>query len=199
MAKNEKKPIHERIEDLKKQIVATTDKHQVKKLLDQLLTLQRRADVVPSELTIPVSEIQDELDFGAYSIKRTIRGILFTCKGGFSTFVESRMTAVYGMLNQMLEICKNPSEDPERKEMEDAFCSACVYIFQAPIFGSLKETILFDTAATLLKNFNEFTAEYYTNAKVAEETEDDIKANNEFVAMGEAMETIANAQIPPEI
>lgn len=199
MEKNEKKPIHERIEDLRNQICTTTDKHHVKTLLDQLLSLQRQADVVPSELTIPVSEIKDSIDFGACKVSKTIRGYLFEAKGGLYTFVESRMAALCAVFNTLFDLHHKEDKTSDENELYESFASCLQYVYQAPIFASMSLATMYEVATDLLKRFNAFAEENFTNTEAVDETEEDIKENIAFDNIGKAMETITSAPIPSEI
>ncbi len=194
--KGEKKPIVERIADLKKLIVATTDRTHVAKLLDQLLSLQRQADVEPVELIVPTKETRETLDFGAVKIMRTIRGYLVQCKGGMATFIENRMIAVCVMLNTLFEL-HNKERNEEEKSIYEAFREAVLYIFQAPIFASLSDELLFGIANDLLHRFREYAEP--EQEITHEETEEDIMKNDETEQMMEGLETIVNAPSPPEV
>lgn len=194
--KGGKKPIVERIADLKKMIVATTDRTHVSKLLDQLLSLQRQEDVEPVELIVPTKEIRETLDFGAVKIMRTIRGYLVQCKGGMATFVEHRMSAVCAMINTLVELYSKERNE-EEESIYEAFREAVLYIFQAPIFASLSDELLFGIANDLLHRFSEYAE--LKQEITHEETEEDIMKNDETGQMMGGLETIVNAPLPPEV
>lgn len=197
--KNPTKTNEDKIQNLKQQIIANSkDAAWAKNMLLELMALQRQADVEAVELSVPVSEVKQSIDFGAYSLKKTIRGILFTAKGGMSTFVDMRMQSVYEMLDRVFEWQEQMGDDDDSREVYDAFVSAVAYVFQAPIFCSLGEGTLFDVATHILKCFNEYCEENYTNAKPHEETEEDIRDNIIEENMAAAMDIIANAPVPPE-
>lgn len=200
MAKEKKdKPlkIEEKIKKCKDEITANAkDPAWMKKQLVHLTSLQKQADVEAVELVVPCKEIKETIDFDAYTLKRTIRGILFTAKGGMSTFVELRMQSVYEMLDKVFYLYNNPPEDEETKQYADAFMNAVPYIMQAPIFASLGETMLFDIAANMLRGFNEYVTANVDNATLKDETEDDIKANIEADNMAKVLDDIAKTEIP---
>lgn len=200
MKQKKAQKIENRIAELKDHIVANSkDAGWAKKMLVQLTSLQKQADVEAVELVVPVKEVTQTLDFDAYTFKKTPRGILFTAKGGLHTFVESRMQAVYEMLDRVFYMHANPAEDEDTKSLYKAYSDAVAYCLQSPIFCSLGEKVLFDVATTLLRCFNEHCEENYENAVLHEETEEDIKANTDFEQAGEAIETIANTPLPPEV
>lgn len=191
--------IEDKIKDLKKQIVANSkDAEWAKKMLIQLTSFQKQSDTEAVELIVPVKEVKETIDFGAYTLKKTARGILFTAKGGLATFVELRMQSTYEMLDRVFYIHNNPAQDEETKELYKAYTDAVAYIMQAPIFCSLSEQTLFEVAATMLRCFNEYCTKNVDNAEIHEETEEDIKENIAFENMNKALEEIANAPIPTQ-
>lgn len=200
MEQKKAQKIEDKIADLKKQIIANSkDAEWTKKMLVNLTSLQKQADVEAVELIVPVKEVKQTINFDAYTLKKTPRGILFTAKGGLYTFVESRMQAVYEMLDRVFYIHDNPAEDEETQNLYSAYTDAVAYCMQSPIFCSLGEKTLYETATTLLRCFNEHCEENYEKAELYEETEEDVKANTEFEQAQTAIETIANAPLPPEV
>lgn len=177
--KNKPQKLEEKIKAAKDLIVANSkDGARAKKLVASLTSLQKQADIEAVELIVPTKEVVDEIKEDTYSYKRTPRGILFQTKSGLNVFVENRLIRTHGMLNQLFEIKNNPPKDDEMKGALEAFAGATTYLMQAPIFGSLSEKILFEVAAKIIEQFNEFTAEFVDNAELNEETEQDIQKNN---------------------
>lgn len=194
-----KKITAEKIAELKKRIIGCKDPKLTEKLLNQLLGLHKSTFEMNRLLDIPLSEIKDEIDLGANKLYRTIRGYAWECKGGMITFVEYRMARVCTMLQTLIEMYQTQdSQTEEGKELFNSFSTAVAYIMQAPIFSSLDERALFQNATAILSNYQEFCTEHYTHAEAVDETEEDIKANNEFEQMGQAIEALANAPLPPE-
>lgn len=191
--------IKERIAELKKKIVASTDKHQTSRLLDDLLALQRQDVIEPVELIVPVKEVKESIDFGACKISRTIRGFLFEAKGGLYTFVESRMQSIYTMLDHLFQLHNKEDKTDDEVDMYNLFRDAVLYVFQAPIFASINERMLFEISTDMLRHFNEYYDENYTNAEPHEETEEDIKANNEFDKTNEAVKVLVDSPLPKDI
>lgn len=199
MEQKKAQKIEDKIADLKAQIVANSkDAEWAKKMLVQLTSLQKQSDVEAVELVVPVREVKQAIDFGAYTLKKTPRGILFTAKGGLSTFVESRMQSVHEMLDRVFYLHDNPAEDDETKDLYNAYTDAVAYIMQTPIFASLGDKMLFDIAAHILGGFNEYCAENVNNAELREETEEDIAANVATEKMAKVIEDIASSPLPPE-
>lgn len=193
-----KKTTAEKIAELKKRIIGCKDAKLTESLINELLALHKQSLHEPTELIVPVKEVKDTIDFGHCKISRTIRGYLYEAKGGLYTFVESRMASVCAMCDTIFEIHGKDDLTEEDRQLYDSFVNAVQYVFQTPIFASMNEGSLFSIATEILRVFNDYCAENYTNAEGVEETEEDIKANNEFEQMGQAIESLANAPLPPE-
>lgn len=188
--------IEEKIKKCKDEITANAkDPAWMKKQLVHLTSLQKQADVEAVEVVVPSHEVTETVDFGAFSLKRTIRGILFTAKGGMSTFVELRMQSVYEMLDNVFQLHNNPPADEEGKQNAESYIDAVAYIMQTPIFASLSAELLFDVASNLVRGFNEYVIANVDNAELKDETEADIRANIDAENIGKAMETIADEDI----
>lgn len=185
-AKNKPQKIEDKIKALKEQIVANSkDAKWGKDALRQLTSLQKQLDVEAVELVVPTKEVKQSLDFGAYTLKRTPRGILFTAKGGMDVWVSARMSATWGMLNRVFELTENMPENVEAQEYAEAYKGAVAYICQSPIFASMGENMLFSMASHMLQEFNTYCVDNIDNAALHEETDDDIKANIEAENMAE--------------
>lgn len=172
------KKVDDKIKELKDKIVSNSkDSEWGKKMLSQLTSLQKQADVEAVELIVPTKEVKDKIDFGSCMILRTIRGYLFVAKGGLSTFVDLRMVSICAMLNTIFELHTKADKTEEEQQLYDSFVSAVQYVFQTPIFASLNDVSLFSVASNILSVFNEYCTENIDKATLHEETEEDIKAN----------------------
>lgn len=189
--KNKTKKLEDKIKEAKNLIIANSkDAARTKKLLTTLTSLQKQADVEAVELIVPTKEVLDEIKEDTYSYKRTPRGILFQTKSGLNVFVENRIVRTHGMLAQLFELRYNPPQDEEMAQVSDAFYGAVTYLMQAPIFASLSEEILFETATNLISNFNNFVKQNIDDAELKPETEQDINDNNTLRNALEAIENI---------
>lgn len=182
----EKESRKERIKTLKNQIAANSkDAEWAKKMLHELITLQRQEDVVPMELCVPVSEVKDTADADSFKVIKTVRGYLFQTRGGaLSTFVESKYGAVSSMLDTLMYLVKKDKLD----EYEQMYLDCISYVMQAPIFAVMGLSLpvygkpaeydsLFNIGLAILKEFSRFTAKHFTEAEAPAETEEDIKKN----------------------
>lgn len=186
----ERKTNEELIKDLTDKIVGNSkDAHFAKSLIQQLAGLYQMDKLID----IPLKYVKETIDLGACAIHRVKDGYVFEAKGGLKTHVSLRMARVCAMLNTLFELRKSGD-----KELYSSFSTAIEYIFESPIFSSLDERALFQNATAILSSYMEFCTENYANAEAKEESEEDIKSNNEFEQMGQAIEALADVPLPPE-
>lgn len=193
-----KKSTNEKIAELKKRIVGCKDPKLTEQLLNQLLGLHKSTFEMNRLLDIPLSEVRETIDFGACEISRTIRGYLFTAKGGMYTFVEYRMTSICTMLQTLFDLHSKADKTEDENAIYNAFSSAVLYCFQCIIFSSMNEETLYGNATDILRRFEDYANEHYNNAKPAPESEQDIKENIEEENIARGLEAIADAPLPPE-
>lgn len=196
--KENKKSLNEQIKDAKAKLISNSkDAKWSEDTLNLLLALHKRSLHTPVELTIPVSEVQDTVDFGAYSIKKTIRGYLFQCKQGFSTFVGFEMAGLCDILQSAMEYGNNKDRD----EFEQYFIDCIAFVMQAPIFAAMgmslehyghKQDIdpLLNIGLSIIQEYKRFTDKYIVNAKEQPETEEDVKENISFEKTMQALDNI---------
>lgn len=187
--------LSDKIKESKAKIIAISkDTAFAKKELSYLLSLQKQADIEAVELVVPSKEIEETVECGSYVVKKTPRGILFQCKNGVSTFVESRAIGVHSMLSCFFN--KTEVNDEATAEMLEIYKDCVSYAMQAPIFASIDTGISIDLATFLVRAFNEYTSANAVNANLREEAAEDVIANKEFAAAVEALNQIADSDIP---
>lgn len=151
--------------------------------LERLLSLQKQLDVEPVELIVPCAEVTATLDFGAYVIKKTAHGFLFSTRGGLSVFVSYNVRSVADMLQAVFDMQESAEVSDYDK---DLYVSAVAYAMQAPLFASMRPESLYAISAAILGEFND----YSSNIVEHEETEADVKENIAFNDATEAVERI---------
>lgn len=186
--------VQKQIKALQEEMISNAkDAKWMKSQMAKLRVLQNRVLHEPVELSVPCREVKETLDFGACRISSTIRGYLFEAKGGMYTFIESRMSAVCGMLDALFTLHKKKAEnglEDEEKEIYETFLDAVLYVFQAPIFSSIDQRSLFSNATSILKSWNDYAEEHYGNAEIKDDTEQDVKENIEFEKAAEGMDIL---------
>lgn len=195
MAEERRKTNKERIKEIQTQIISNSkDAHFTKNLIQQLSGLYQMDKLID----IPLKDIKDSIDFGACELHKVKDGYVFIAKGGLYTFVDLRMQSICTMLQTLFDLHNKDDKTEDENIIYENFRDAVLYIFQAPIFASMNEKSLFEIATAILKTFNDYAEEHYTNSEAVEETENDIKANNEAENAAKAMEILAESPLPPE-
>lgn len=186
-----------KLKECKAKIVANSkDAHFANALIDELIGLQKQADIEPTEIHIALSDVEKSYDFDSVKLSKTKTGkYIFEAKGGMWTIVDMRMQSLYGACEHICEYLDSPSEDKETDELEQSLRDAMMYAFQTPILCSLDQRMLYDLMAKMLETFNAYATELMPK-EPATETEADIKANIEFEQERKAVEELVNAPIP---
>ena len=186
-----KKKPQSKLEELKTRIINDSkDARQTKKLLAEALRLQKAECEMNKLIDIPLSHVKRELDLGANKVYQSKEGYVFECKGGSYTFVEHRMAGVCSLFNTLFYLYDKKEESEESKEVYENFSAAFQYVMQSYIFSSLDSRSFFDIATAILKAFNNYAEENYSNAENYEETEQDLKENAEMENISEAIKEI---------
>lgn len=189
--------LQEKLKEVKAKIVANSkDAHFANGLIDELIGLQKQADIEPTEIHIAISDVEKSYDFDAVKLTKTKVGkFIFEAKGGMWTIVDMRMQSLYGACEHICEYLDNPSNDKDTDTLEQTFRDAMMYAFQTPILCSLDQRMLYDMMSQMLESFREY-AEELTPKEATPETEEDIKANIDFERSGEVLEDIINTHVP---
>lgn len=176
----------DRIAEIKKEIIKNYPEGMgIEDTLEELLRLQKAECEMNKEIDINISDVIKEYPIGeAVVVKRVKQGWLFECRNGFMTFVPHNVNSVCGMLADVATLIDNGKD----KDEEGEFIAAVSYVFQAPIFSSLSVPVLFENATQILKGFNEYCKENYSEAKPYEETEQDHIENAEMKNISESAE-----------
>lgn len=151
-----------------------------KVLLDNFIKLQKQALKEPVEIIVPTSEVLGVVDLGHSELKKTVRGYLYTVKGGMQTFVDMRLRGVYEMLDSLYTASTNTNGENVLAEGEDAdalICSAIMYVMQAPIFACLSQDAMFSIAIKILSTFQDGIEKDVENAELKPETQQNIEDN----------------------
>lgn len=183
MTQSKKKPspsLTQRVKEVESQLLANSkDSKFATKLIRQLKSLQKEADLTGVEILVPSKSVTDEIDFGATKIQRCAEGFLFTAKGGLQTLISWRMARVCALVEQLFKFRDNPAAEPEMRRMEGVMQSAVLYVLQSPVFASLDALATLDIANAIIQTFNRYAKENIDEALPHDETEEDIKENIE--------------------
>jgi hypothetical protein len=188
-----KKELKEKLTELKKQIKANAkDAHWVENALREYESLVGQLKHEP--IVLDCGKEVDEWKGETFRITKTTTGIMYHTYGGYTVFCTPNIASLYEVLNDLVE---NKDEyeklEGEEKDNHDLVLSALSYCLSLPSFVCSDEALLYDTAGNVVQWLRE-TSEQLLNAELKEETEEDLKANQEFrdatLAMHDVVEQI---------
>lgn len=174
-----KKELREKLTELKKQIKANAkDAHWVENALREYESLVGQLKHEP--IVLDCGKEVDEWAGETFRITKTTTGVLFHTYGGYSVFCTPNITSLYETLVNYVEKKDEYAKlEGEAKEIHELSLSALAYCVNLPSFVCSDEAFLFDTAGHIVKYLRE-KSEQLLNAPLREETEEDLKANEEF-------------------
>lgn len=199
------------IDKLSQQIISNSkDQKWAKEMIQELLRLQKQDDDMNKEIDVPISEVLETVSFGATEASKTVRGYLFktTYHPGLWTFIGSNYGNACSMLQWAMD-CQQALNDNKKFKGCEGFIESVEVVFQAPLFAAMgwslpmigkkiDLTSLLNISNDIKKEAQRFDDEHGNPAEPRQETSEDIADNIEFENTGRALETLANAPLPPE-
>lgn len=187
------KQLQEKLKEAKAKIVANSkDAHFANALIDELVGLQKQADIEPVELIVPCAEVEHKHQIDDVTVLiKTVRGYLY--KHGETTciYVPFGLNRLYETMVEFDELLSKP----ERTDDEDLVISMIQRMLQWHTVAFYDAESLVDSAtasATILNGI----IERHSLSESTSETEEDIKANTEFEQERKAVEELVNAPVP---
>ena len=174
-----KKEVREKLTELKKQIKANAkDAHWAENALREYESLVGQLRHEP--IVLDCGKEVDEWAGETFRITKTTTGVLFHTYGGYSVFCTPNITSLYETLVNYVDNKEVYAKlEGEAKEIHELSLSALAYCVNLPSFVCSDEAFLYDTAGHIVKYLREMS-EQLLNAPLREETEEDLKANEEF-------------------
>lgn len=180
--------VNSKLKSVQREIVALCgDKAKAKHLIDEILSLQKQADIEPTELHVAESEVVARYEFGSFSIIRCKTCFIFKTTGyrivSKPIFTKnedggvlySHLDALCGLKEKELS---NSLDETEKIILEN-LVTVTIPILAAPlfIFASDKDTV---DVATLILDKLRLLGDKGLNAPLKEETEEDEMRNDAF-------------------
>jgi hypothetical protein len=189
----DKKELREKLTELKKQIKANAkDAHWAENALREYESLVGQLKHEP--IVLDCGKEVDEWAGDTFRITKTTTGVLFHTYGGYSVFCTPNITSLYETLVNYVEKKDEFAKlEGEAKEIHELSLSALAYCVNLPSFVCSDEEFLFDTAGHIVKYLREMSEELL-NEPLREETEEDLKANEEF-----RQSTLATKELVDEV
>lgn len=185
--------LSQKLKEAKAKIKANAkDTHFAEALIEELVGLQKQADIEPVELIVPCAEVERTYQIDDITtLAKTPKGYLY--KHGNLTYiwVPFGMNTLWQTMNELAELLGKG----ERTEEEDIMISIANRMLQWHTVAFTDAESLIDSAQASVKILNDAIKRYEDRIK-PKETQDDIKANTEFAEASQALEKLANEPIP---
>lgn len=185
--------LQEKLKEVKAKIKSNSkDAHFAEALIDELVGLQKQADIESVELIVPTSEVEHTYQIDdVTTLIKTPKGYLY--KHGNLTYIW----IPFGLntLWQTMTEFEGFIAKEERTEEEDIMISMVNRMLQWHTVAFTDAESLIDSANASVNILNAAIKRYEDRVN-PKETQEDIKANTEFAEASKAVEDIANEPIP---
>lgn len=185
--------LQEKLKEVKAKIKANSkDAHFADALIEELVGLQKQADIEPVELIVPCAEVEQTYQIDdATTLVKTPKGYLY--KHGNLTYIwiPFGLNTLWRTMNDLAELLGKS----ERTEEEEIMISMVNRMLQWHTVAFTDAESLIDSAQASIKILND-AMERCKGRISPKETQEDIKANTEFAEASKAVEDIANEPIP---
>lgn len=185
--------LQEKLKEAKTKIIANSkDAHFATALIDELVGLQKQADVEPVELIVPCAEVEHthKID-NVTSLIKTIRGYLYKHGETSYIYVPFGLNRLYNTMVEFDELLGKK----ERSEDEDLTISMIQRMLQWHTVAFYDAESLIESATASVKILNG-VIDRNKIADYVPETESDIKENVEFEQQGETIANLVSAPVP---
>lgn len=185
--------LQEKLKEVKAKIKANSkDAHFAEALIDELVGLQKQADIEPVELIVPCAEVEKTYQIDdVTTLVKTAKGYLY--KHGNLTYIwiPFGLNTLWQTMNDFEDLLAKE----ERTEEEDIMISMVNRMLQWHTVAFTDAESLIDSANASVNILNAAIKRYEDRVN-PKETQEDIKANTEFADASKAIEDIANEPIP---
>lgn len=185
--------LQEKLKEVKAKIKANSkDAHFAEALIDELVGLQKQADIEPVELIVPCAEVEQTYQIDdVTTLVKTPKGYLYKYGNLTYVWIPFGLNTLWQRINEFSEYLVKE----ERTEDEDLMISMVNRMLQWHTVAFMDAESLIDSAQASVKILND-AMERYKERINPKETQEDIKANTEFAEASKAIEDIANEPIP---
>lgn len=187
------KQLQERLKEVKAKIKANSkDAHFAEALIEELVGLQKQADIEPVELIVPCAEVEHTYQIDdVTTLVKTAKGYLY--KHGSLTYIwiPFGLNTLWQTMNEFEDLLAKE----ERTKEEDIMISMVNRMLQWHTVAFADAESLIDSAQTSVNILNAAIRRYEDRVN-PKEAQEDIKANTEFAEASKAVEDIANEPIP---
>lgn len=180
--------LQQKLKEVKAKIKTNSkDAHFADALIDELVGLQKQADVEPVELIVPCAEVEHAYQIDdVTTLVKTPKGYLYKHGGLSYIWVPFGLNTLWQTMNELDEILGKE----ERTEEENTTISMINRMLQWHTVAFYDAETLIDSANASVKILNDTLARYKERIST-KETEGDIKSNVEFSNASDAIDSLS--------
>ena len=179
--------LQQKLKEVKAKIKTNSkDAHFADALIDELVGLQKQADVEPVELIVPCAEVEHAYQIDdVTTLVKTPKCYLYKHGGLSYIWVPFGLNTLWQTMNELDEILGKE----ERTEEEDVTIAMINRMMQWHTVAFYDAETLIDSANASVKILNDTLARYKERIST-KETEGDIKSNVEFSNASDAIDSL---------
>lgn len=179
--------LQQKLKEVKAKIKTNSkDAHFADALIDELVGLQKQADIEPVELIVPCAEVEHAYQIDdVTTLIKTAKGYLYKHGNLSYIWVPFGLNTLWQTMNEIDEILGKE----ERTEEEDVTISMINRMMQWHTVAFYDAETLVDSANASVKILNDTLARYKERIST-KETEGDIKSNVEFSNASDAIDSL---------
>lgn len=154
--------------------------------LDRIISIKGQLDVVPCEVIVESRDVIKEYDFGHYKFIRTKKAIVYR-SGGYDIVISPRPNKLYGTIEYLLGLYDRMDElTIDERAVYSSLFPIAVGFCNMPMSAFIEDRYTFEMYGHILKCM------YDLNKRLMKKPlqEDDAKANAEFEAEVEMLESL---------
>ena len=180
--------LQQKLKEVKAKIKTNSkDAHFADALIDELVGLQKQADVEPVELIVPCAEVEHAYQIDdVTTLVKTPKGYLYKHGRLSYIWVPFGLNTLWQTMNELDEILGKE----ERTEEENTTISMINRMLQWHTVAFYDAETLIDSANASVKILNDTLARYKERIST-KETEGDIKSNVEFSNASDAIDSLS--------
>ena len=184
--------LQQKLKEVKAKIKTNSkDAHFAEALIDELVGLQKQADIEPVELIVPSAEVEHTYQIDdVTTLIKTAKGYLYKHGNLSYVWVPFGLNTLWKTLNELDEILAKD----EPTEEEGVVVSMINRMMQWHTVAFYDAETLVDSAHASVKILND-AIERYKQDVTAKETEGDIKANADFDNATKAIDELTKEKL----
>lgn len=185
--------LNQKLKEAKAKIVANSkDAHFAESLINEIVGLQKQADIEPVELIVPTADVEHEYRIDEVTtLYKTTKGYLYKHGNLSCVWIPFGVNTLWQAMNELAGLLGKE----ERTEEEGVMVSMVNRMLQWHTVAFMDAETLIDSANASVKILGDAIQRWESQVST-KETAKDVKANTEFIQASNALEDMANSPIP---